>query len=442
METLESRLQRRMHVSLYALLFLIFLLAVSVLLEGCSDQCEEKRTYTFYAPVYTTFEELQANTGVVEPQPIETVGKIYLKENLIFINSPGKGIHIIDNSDPSAPEQISFLSVPGNYGLAVNEDVLYADSYVDLISFDISDINNITKVSQIENVFSYFSQDIGFYVDRTKGLVTGWEEKTEVQETKSDCNFESQSPIVCYGDGVMVDNASSFRESLAITPGTGSGPGVGGSMSTFTISNNYLYTLSAGNVKPFDISVETAPVAKDQFYVGWDAETVFPHGNTLFFGSSSGMHIFDITNPEAASKITTYEHVRSCDPVVVDGKYAYVTLRSGNECQGFTNQLEVINIENLAQPQLVKVYPMTNPHGVGVDENTLFLCDGDAGLKIFDAADVMAIDFHKLAGYEDIHAYDVIPYHGILIMIGADGLYQYDYSNPADIKQLSHLAAN
>ena len=35
METLESRLQRRIHASLYALIFLTLLLGLSILLEGC-----------------------------------------------------------------------------------------------------------------------------------------------------------------------------------------------------------------------------------------------------------------------------------------------------------------------------------------------------------------------------------------------------------------------
>jgi hypothetical protein len=38
METLENRLQKRIHASLYALLFLTALLGISVLLEGCAEK--------------------------------------------------------------------------------------------------------------------------------------------------------------------------------------------------------------------------------------------------------------------------------------------------------------------------------------------------------------------------------------------------------------------
>ena len=37
----------------------------------------------------------------------------------------------------------------------------------------------------------------------------------------------------------------------------------------------------------------------------------------------------------------------SCDPVVVQGDYAFVTLRGGTECQGFSNQLDIIDISTL-----------------------------------------------------------------------------------------------
>ena len=117
-----------------------------------------------------------------------------------------------------------------------------------------------------------------------------------------------------------------------------------------------------------------------------------------------------------------------------------MTLRSGNTCARGVNQLEVIDISNLKDPQLVKAYPMTNPHGLGIDEKTLFICDGDAGLKAYDASDVNAIDRNQLAHYEDINAVDVIPFNDVLMMIGADGIFQYDYSDPRNIKLLSKIA--
>ena len=126
--------------------------------------------------------------------------------------------------------------------------------------------------------------------------------------------------------------------------------------------------------------------------------------------------------------------------IFVDDKYAYVTLRSANTCQAGANVLEVINIENPTQPTLVKSYPMTNPHGLGIDQRMLFLCDGDDGLKAFDANDVMDLSNNMVAHYKGINATDVIPFNNLLMMIGEDGIFQYDYSDPKNIKLLSQIS--
>jgi hypothetical protein len=139
--------------------------------------------------------------------------------------------------------------------------------------------------------------------------------------------------------------------------------------------------LDGGDLQTVSVALEEHPVAMGREYIAWDIETIFPHKQNLFIGSSSGMYILDISDPASPSKISTYQHIRSCDPVVVDDQYAYVTLRSGTICQGFTNQLEVIDISDLTAPTLLQTYPMTNPHGLGVDGKTLFICDGSDGLK-------------------------------------------------------------
>jgi hypothetical protein len=125
--------------------------------------------------------------------------------------------------------------------------------------------------------------------------------------------------------------------------------------------------------------------------------------------------------------------------VVVEGDYAYVTLRAGNMCGNDLSQLDVIDISNIYNPELIKVYPMEEPYGLGIDNSVLFVCDGDAGLKVYNASDPEEITSHVLAEYPDINAFDVIPLGDVLLMIGIDGLYQYDYADLENIYQLSHI---
>ena len=441
METLENKLQKRIYVFLYALLFVGLLLGISVLLEGCSDACEVTNEYTYYEPVYTTVEEIRASISLVAPQPIKGVGKIYYKDGILFLNEPGEGIHIIDNNNPANPIPLKFLKVPGNYDLAIKGNTLYADSYVDLVAFDITDINTIQEVGRLEGIFMNYST-LGFSADVNCCVITDWAERKNVYVAESDCEGYTQPwGGILYEGGIAIrsDMVSAFSTKAAIAPGTGSGPGVGGSLARFTLSDDYLYLLDGGDLQTVDVSADRNPVAKRRDFIAWDIETIFPHNDNLFIGSSSGMHILDITTPESPTHISTYEHIRSCDPVVVDGNYAYVTLRSGNSCQGFTNQLEVIDIEDLTSPKLLQTYPMTNPHGLGIDNQTLFICDGSDGLKAFDISDINTISEHMLVHYKEINATDVIPFNNILMMIGEDGLFQYDYSDPANIKLLSHI---
>jgi hypothetical protein len=52
----------------------------------------------------------------------------------------------------------------------------------------------------------------------------------------------------------------------------------------------------------------------------------------------------------------------------------------------------------------------------------------------------MKIDQNQLAHYGNFDAYDVIPFNNVLMLIGADGIFQFDYSDPQNIKPLSQIS--
>ena len=226
---------------------------------------------------------------------------------------------------------------------------------------------------------------MGSGIDPEKGIITSWKEKENVTVTTSRNQIQPWGGFWMRSDVVAFSQVSSMK--TASVPGNPATTGIGGSMARFTIEGDYLYMLDAGNVHSVSIKTLENHIAKSKNMIAWDIETIFPHEGKLFFGAQSGMYIFGLDDPEKPIQISRYAHVRSCDPVVVEGDLAYVTLRSGTTCQGFTNQLEVIDIKDLTNPVLLKIYPMTNPHGLGIDNKNLFICDGDDGLKIYDATD-------------------------------------------------------
>ena len=201
--------------------------------------------------------------------------------------------------------------------------------------------------------------------------------------------------------------------------------GQGGSLARFSIKNNHLYTVDMQYLKVFDVSNEQSPEYTKKINAGFDIETIFSKDDILFLGSRSGMYIYDISSPKNPEKLSHYEHIVSCDPVVADDHYAYVTLHSeDNICGRTTNELQIIDIENLKSPYKVKTYQMYSPRGLGIDGDMLFVCD--EGLKVYNASDVFNLE---LKHHFDIEAHDVIPVAGNLFVIGSDGFYQYTYQN-------------
>lgn len=202
--------------------------------------------------------------------------------------------------------------------------------------------------------------------------------------------------------------------------------GTAGSMSRFAIVDDYLYTIVGSSLQIFDISTPSRPAPWAKVRVGFNIETLFSYQSYLYVGASDGVYIYENSNPEFPEYVSLFRHFRGCDPVVVQGNYAYVTLRGGGFCWGFANQLDVIDISVPSQPVLVKSYPMQGPQGLGIDGNLLFVCDGTAGLKVFDAMDPLQLQ--PLQTIPDIDCYDVIPQQQNLVVSDDLGILQYNYA--------------
>lgn len=132
-----------------------------------------------YRPVYLSREALQTITSL-PPQPLRVPGKLFTRDQFLFINEVGKGIHVLDNRDSRQPRKLGFVSIPGNVDLAVKGNFLYADNATDLVVLDISLPTDVRVVRRIANAFpaeTFPSQlDVAFEcVDPARGIVVGWE---------------------------------------------------------------------------------------------------------------------------------------------------------------------------------------------------------------------------------------------------------------------------
>ncbi len=417
------------YIPVSANIFLLFI--YSILFSGCvkdNVSCKHPYSYTFYKPLYKTTAEVRANIKSNAPREIQNPGKIFIIGNYIFMNEVDKGIHVIDNSNATSPKNIAFIDIPGNEDLALKGNTLYADLYTDLVTLDVSNPANVVVKQYNDGVFPDRIYSNGFVADSSKVLVD-WEKRdTTVVE---DC-----SGYPWYGGGLVYFEAtanSSGSKNISASP-----IGQGGSTARFTIVNNRLYTVSSSDLNVFDISVLNKTTFSNIVNVAsWNIETIFPFGNKLFIGSQSGMFVYNIKNPDHPALDGQFGHVQSCDPVIADNSYAYVTLRSGSRCQGFTNELDILKLNNFIDPQLIKTYSLTNPRGLSKDGNLLFICDGPGGLKIYDAKDVNNLKLIKQVS--DAETNDVIAYNKIALVVATDGLYQYDYTDVNNIRLLSKI---
>lgn len=202
--------------------------------------------------------------------------------------------------------------------------------------------------------------------------------------------------------------------------------GQAGSMARFSIVGDYLYAIDRTDLQIFEISSPDNPVPFANIYIGWNIETIFSYQDALFIGAQNGVFIYDNTDPANPIYSSEFFHAAACDPVVVSGEYAYVTQSSGNRCRRGNNVLDVLNVADIYAPYLENSFAMQNPKGLGVDNNRLFVCDGIAGLKVYDLEMPQYPAFMR--SEDALDCYDVIANNGFLVVSDNSGILQYQYN--------------
>src|SRR5690606_41903603 len=119
---------------------------------------------------------------------------------------------------------VKLTMMPVNNELTINSDILFADRFIDLLSFDISDLNNVQLVGRKENAFSVYN-NTGLQADPDKGILTSWERKEQHIEIAA-CDVALQPWGGFYFvDGIAVPHyaAKDLNSMAAFAPGTCSG---------------------------------------------------------------------------------------------------------------------------------------------------------------------------------------------------------------------------
>jgi hypothetical protein len=344
----------------------------------------------------------------------DAVSKIYLVDNTLIRMNTGRDIRFYDVSNPASPAQVGVIVNDGNHDVAVRGKYMYADYQSSLIVYDISSVAQPVAIDTIKNIFSNY-----------------WERELNgvpMNDVVEDGGYRGCAASGCGNEEVVTAPTAVEGSFNSVT---------GGSLARFVIVGDYLYCIDMYSLKVFDIVDPARPRYKNTVDVSWDIETLFHDGDHLFIGGQSGMYIYSITDPGTPTYQSEFNHIRSCDPVVVENNRAYVTLRGGSPCGGFTNQLEIIDISNLSNPRSLQTLPLTEPYGLAVRDSMVVVCDGAAGLKILDAHNLNNVQ--QVGAITGITPHDVILRDSLLVVTAADGYYLYntgDIAHPAEYGKL------
>ncbi|MGL2962466.1 LVIVD repeat-containing protein [Flavobacterium sp. RSB2_4_14] len=397
-------------------IYLLSVFVLSIFAISC-DNDDNSEQAKFAVPTIKSLANIRSSVSVGSARQTHSDGKIYVTENYLFYIAQEEGVHIFNNLNPAAPVNIAFMNLEGVHDISVKGNYLFADNFVDLLVFDISDIQNITLVRTVENAIAFsptYPEDAEYYdyiVWPSEGeIITGFTVENRARPQGEEL--------------VMANDAlAGFESSSSNSIGTG------GSYASFQINDNALYTIDAFKLNVFNIANPVTTffdkeVYMTQWFGGGVFETLFIQKDILFVGSTTGMYTVNATDEFNPYFVSGFAHATACDPVVVFGNTAYITVRGGSTCGAIEDQINVIDVTDISNPTLLSTYLLNQPYGLGIKNNVLYVGCGTNGLKIFNAANSANL---TLQNSYPVNVKDIIPLDSHLIVVGNNKITQYTY---------------
>ncbi len=326
-------------------------------------------------------------------EEIVNAKNIYLKDSLLLVSDGTNGIGIYSVLNPTNPIKKGHIYLHGHSGLAVRNNVIYANSYNRILALRLNDDFSCDTLCSIGEFYPHYMGD-----------------------------------MYC-GTGLVGCCSSPISAEM--------GSGTGGSYAVFAVVDSFLYYINEGSLKTMDISNSDTIKELSNIYVDFSIETLFPRKGHLFIGGRRGMYLFSLSNPSRPTRIGTLNHFQAHDPVVVQDTIAYVTLRKGSFNNNSRDALLIVNIANLEDPKVITELSTYSPYGLVVKDTFLFVSNGYNGMTLFSVADPRnpTTLFYK----RDIETKDFIWSNNLLYMMGFSNVILFDAIDPKKIKELSYI---
>lgn len=389
---------------------------------------------------FLSYAKLRAPISATSPQLMGQTDNFLLYKQYVLVVEQKRGVHIWSLENLNAPEPVSFIPIYGVDHINVKDDTLLASSYTDLVVIDISEPEMASEVNRLE--FYYREPRPSSYSDDGSSpyLLVGdaHSERGIVVETE----YRYASSNAC-GSSPGCSCSTGQASVAPSNPSTNPPPtAVNASLSASVLKGDYLYTVATDTDRVMSIYVAGVadplnPYAIRKSRGPLNAETLYIDEQRLFIGSTVGVSIYNLFNPEHPSLTGSFAHAWQCDPVVADGDFGYATLRRGAGCGGLANELDVLDLSDITTPQLVSQLPLNNPHGLALEGNLLFIADGYAGLKVVDVSEPAQPQIiHTLPGF---NALDVLLAEGWGLIMSSNQVLVFDRSNLEELNIIATI---
>lgn len=312
----------------------------------------------------------------------------------LYVSDELSGLHVYDVTDPAAPRAVITVPLAGNRGSAAKGDVVYANTHYKVLALRVGE-DGYEVLAEIQPTY-------GTWEGGTRKFKGGF-----------------QDPSNGFGCGC----AESQMQPLE-SPATFGGS----SYAVFAVIDDYLYHVDDASLVTYDVSTPEAPKEIGRTALGWSIETLHPAGDLLFVGGTRGMYVCDRSHPAKPRLIGLVQHFHACDPVVVSGSTAYVTLRGSNGCGGDRDALLCVDIAEPRNPTVISEKSVATPFGLTVSGDRLYVSTGQNGYALFDVSQPKTPV--PLATWPDWPTHDFIWSGDTLYVLGIDDVRIFDVSDP------------
>lgn len=406
--------------------YLILFIFCLPILYSCRDCLDTPCYYSYLSNKIIPNNDVKNNIKYVSAKKFNNIGKISKFKNYILISESLFGLHVIDYSNPNKLEKIGFIRLPFNEDIIIQDNTLYSYRLNEILSLDISNIKN----PKINYFYKIDDKDL-IYKSSPRNQLPDLEIGYEIKKIQTFKKSDSTQFLPYYNAQIQV---SDFIRSLGYVR----------EKSFFSIADNYLYFFSnfissRRKTKVYDITdkiSETNLPIKDLDKKDFTKAMKFK--DKLFLLSPNSTEVYDNVSSNDINFVSQINNFNDCNGAVIENDNAYI---SGKCLYPMGERLDIIDLSNLKETKYIRTYSMTAPEYLSIKDNLLFSIDKTNYVKIYDVKDPYDIKLIKEITINKPKEI-IIDDNFKAIIISEDGIYQYDFSNlknNRDMKQLSFM---